>query len=210
MPFLFLRERKHVIPLVVSVLVALLVGGTVAYSILFSPSTARTAIAAPVIASTTVAVPYDGASGTLPATLTIPRLSIVAHIQHVGRTVSGLMASPSNFTDVAWFREGTVPGEEGSAVIAGHLDNALALDGVFKHLTDLKVGDEVDVQTLAGDTLRFRVTDSEVYPYTNTPGDLFTKKGGDYLTLITCAGTWLPGAHTYDHRLVVTTVLVNS
>lgn len=145
----------------------------------------------------------------LPERLIIPKLEIDADVQHLGVTTSGNMAAPNNFTDVSWYKLGTPPGADGSAVMAGHEDNAISLDGVFKHLEDLVVGDSVYVMDKDGNKLEFKVVDSKVYPYDNSPVEkIFNAKGKARLNLITCAGEWLPSAHTNDKRLVVYTELV--
>src|ERR1039457_7041885 len=73
-----------------------------------------------------------------PVRLVISALHIDAKVQDVGITKNGNMATPNNFTDVGWYKYGALPGEMGSAVIAGHVDDGLALPGVFKHLGDLQ------------------------------------------------------------------------
>lgn len=143
-----------------------------------------------------------------PERLIIPSLQIDALVQQVGIKANGAMATPSNFTDVGWYKYGTIPGQEGSAVIAGHLDNGLALPGVFKHLSELQVGDDLYVQTVDGSKLRFVVKDIKKYPYTAVPTEkVFNAQGAAQLNLITCEGSWLPSARTYDHRLIVYTTL---
>ena len=196
--------KENRIPFILAIAAALIAGGLVAGYILQASSSA------PSIAETASpsAVAYAQATST-PVRLLIPSLGINAAVQQVGRTASGAMGDPSNFTDVAWYKYGTVPGQEGSAVIGGHLDNALALNGVFKHLDELVIGQDIQIQTASDTVLTFRVTDIEDYSYTQVPGSFFTKTGGIYLNLITCAGTWLPQARSYDHRLVVYTTLVS-
>jgi sortase A len=153
----------------------------------------------------------DAAPSALPSRLIIPSLNINAHIQDLGINAAGNMQAPDNFTDVGWYKYGTVPGEIGSAVIDGHVDNGLALDGVFKHLTDIKVGDEVDIETNGGKTLHFVVSDIETYQYQGVPTQtLFNRKDAARLNLITCEGTWVPGGDTYDHRIVIYTKLVGN
>lgn len=147
-----------------------------------------------------------------PATLYIPKIGIEAHVQHLGVTSSGLMAVPSNFTDTGWYKYGPVPGQQGSSVIAGHQDNAMGLDGVFKKLERLEIGDDVYVEDENGKKLHFRVYKTELVPY-NLQGakleQIFNGTGGKYLNLITCAGSWLPSAKTNDLRLIVYTELVS-
>jgi sortase (surface protein transpeptidase) len=91
----------------------------------------------------------------------------------------------------------------------GHLDNGLGLDGVFKHLSDLKDGDEVDIVTDDGRTLKFSVDATTTYPYQSVPPSLLGQGAADdnaHLSLITCTGHWVydpAEGMTYDHRLVV-------
>src|SRR5262249_2969166 len=117
---------------------------------------------------------------------------------------------PNNFSDVGWYKYGAVPGEDGSAVIAGHVDNALALPGVFKYLENIQPGADVYVIQKNGDTLHFVVDSSETYAANDAPsGRLFDNGNGARLNLITCEGPWVQSQHQYDHRLVVYTHLVS-
>ncbi len=165
----------------------------------------------PVATTTATSTPQRvSVPGPLPDLLLIPRLGIEADVQHLGVTKTGNMAAPNNFTDVSWYKLGTLPGETGSAVMSGHEDNAIALDGVFKHLEDLQIGDPVFVVDGNGEKLEFRVTEKAVYPYDRSPTErIFNATGKARLVLITCAGDWLPKAKTNDKRLVVYTELVN-
>ncbi len=148
----------------------------------------------------------------LPTKLLIPRLNIDSDVQRLGITRTSNMAAPDNFTDVSWYKFGTVPGFNGSAVMAGHEDNAISLDGVFKHLEDLEIGDDVYVVREDGQRLRFKVVDKKVLPYNLSGTELekiFNAKDKARLNLITCAGDWLKEAKTNDQRLVIYTELVN-
>jgi sortase A len=145
-----------------------------------------------------------------PSMLEIPKVGISAKVQQVGILPNGNMGVPSNFTDVGWYEPGTIPGQKGSAVIAGHQDRAGNIPAVFYRLEDLKIGDDVFVTTGDGKRLHFKVIEMKVYPY-NSPDPLeriFNAKDGTYLNLITCAGSWIPSAKTNNKRLVVYTKLV--
>ncbi|MBI2612408.1 class F sortase [Candidatus Kaiserbacteria bacterium] len=145
-----------------------------------------------------------------PVRLKIPAIAVDATVQYVGVNAKGNMAAPSNFTDVGWYKYGTVPGFVGSAVVTGHVDNALALPGVFKNLHALKVGDEIYMESKDGSELRFRVAEIQTYPYTHVPlKTLFSRRDLPRLNLITCKGAWLQSERSYDERLVVYAELVS-
>jgi len=146
-----------------------------------------------------------------PYRLEIPSLGINAGVQYVGIKTNGALGTPSNFTDVAWYKNGPAPGQVGTAVIDGHVDNGLALAGVFKHLGNLNVGDSVYVVDNAGKKLQFVVTGIKTYSYNATPPeDIFADAAdASHLNLITCTGGWVPADKTYNERLVVYTTLVS-
>lgn len=165
------------------------------------------------VASSTLAAlapAREAEPGELPARLHIPAINISATVKHVGVDEDGLMATPGNFADTGWYKYGTVPGFGGSAVIDGHVDNALALDGVFKNLVNLKPGDNIYVDTASSTQLRFVVTEVVSYALADVPKErLFGgSKDTARLNLITCDGAWIQGEKTYDRRLVVYAELV--
>src|ERR1700730_17508594 len=64
-----------------------------------------------------------------PARLNIPALHVDAPVINVGATASGSMDAPTSqaihspyWTSVFWYDQGEAPGQEGNAVIAGHVD----------------------------------------------------------------------------------------
>jgi len=175
-----------------------------------APSTSVSQVTVAVGTSTPIITPKTEAPKiqTSPSRLIIPALKIDANVQYVGMNDKGNMGTPKGFTDVAWYEPGTTPGEPGSAVMAGHVDNAIALDGVFKHLGDLHVGDDVYVKRNDGTQVHFVVNDVETYPYQETPANLvFGQSNESHINLISCAGTWMKDLKTYDKRLVVYTTL---
>src|SRR3989344_4887562 len=141
-----------------------------------------------------------------PKRLRIHTIKVNAEVTHVGFTKKGKMATPRSFGDVGWFRYGTLPGDAGSAVIAGHLDNGFALPAVFNHLEDLKEGDDIYVDTFGGKTIHFVVEGSKTYEYKAPTEEIFNQKDEARLVLITCTGSWIPGERTHRERLVVTAI----
>lgn len=170
-------------------------------------SSAVVATASAASSSNNSEVTYDP---TLPDRLLIPSIGVDAHVQHVGLTATKNMGIPSNFIDVAWYKYGTVPGKKGSAVIDGHVDNALSLPGVFKDLDKAAKGDDVYVVDKNGTKLHFVIRDVQVYNYMDTPTqEIFHESNRTLLRLITCGGTWIKSQKTYDERVVVTAELVD-
>lgn len=161
---------------------------------------------------TEIAVPVETDAVQNPAhypeRIRIPRLGIDAMVQHVGVNAGGNMAVPSNYTDTGWYKYGPAPGESGSAVIAGHVNNGLGLSGVFEHLSDLDVGDDIFVTRADGKEVHFVVAGTRAYPYDDAPAEvIFNPAGTPRLNLITCEGKWISETKTYDQRLVVFTKL---
>lgn len=146
-----------------------------------------------------------------PQRLLIPAIGINAAIEDVDIASTGDLGTPTRapWVDTGWYASGPRPGEQGSAVIDGHLDRPGGYPAVFWRLRDLRVGNEVDVVKSDGKTLHFRVTDVEYYQPQNAPiQQIFGNTGGKYLNLITCAGDWIPTQHQTALRLVVYTTLM--
>ena len=139
-----------------------------------------------------------------PERIIIPSIGVNAYVQKIGINRKGDMGIPNNFSDAGWYKYGPLPGNTGSAVLAGHVDNALALDGVFKHLDETPIGAKIKIVTEKGQTVRFVVYDVQTYLYDNVPTELIFKKDDNaYLNLVTCGGKWMQEEHSYDKRIVV-------
>lgn len=147
----------------------------------------------------------------VPIRLIIPGIGVNAPIENVGITATGDLATPTQnpWEGAGWYSNGPRPGEEGSAVINGHLDRPGGYPATFWNLRYMQAGDSVIVVNAQGKTLRFRVIRISAYaPQAAPVQEIFGTTGGIYLNLITCAGTWIPSEHQTTMRLVVYTVLV--
>ncbi len=122
----------------------------------------------------------------------------------MGITRKGNMSTPNNYTDVGWFKYGVLPGQIGSAIVAGHVDNGLGFPAVFGKLNNLKIGDNVYIDSNGGSTVSFIVTKIETEDFNGPTAAVFNQNDGSYLKLITCAGVWSPAFGTHDKRLIVT------
>ncbi|MBJ7600048.1 MAG: hypothetical protein DLM67_13780 [Candidatus Nephthysia bennettiae] len=127
-----------------------------------------------------------------PVRLSIPKLAVDADIEQVGSDPSGAMGTPQNYRRVAWYVPGVVPGENGDAVIDGHLDwvvDGRAVQGVFWKLDRMAPGDEFDVATAEGELLHYSVTQLQLIPDSADPAQygLFATDGEPRVTLITAS-----------------------
>ncbi|MGH2318398.1 class F sortase [Planococcus sp. SE5232] len=141
-------------------------------------------------------------SGIQPTSLKIPSIELEAQVQHLGTTENGEMAVPNNIEDVSWFSPGYQPGENGRAVIAGHVDG---VDGpaIFWDLSELQLGDEVVVQDKER-TLTFKVHTMESVPLDLADvSQVFGYTSSPELVLITCSGTYDFDRGTREERLIV-------
>jgi LPXTG-site transpeptidase (sortase) family protein len=147
----------------------------------------------------------------IPAKIKIPAINIDTFVERVGVTKDGNMDVPKNIWNTGWFGDGGYrPGDQGNAVIAGHLD-APGTVAVFWNLDKLKAGDKIILNDQAGKQLTFEVFDKQVYPYNNAPlQTIFGPSTEPRLNLITCGGTFDRSSQIYNKRLVVYTRLVSA
>ncbi|PIR76107.1 MAG: class F sortase [Candidatus Magasanikbacteria bacterium CG10_big_fil_rev_8_21_14_0_10_42_10] len=140
----------------------------------------------------------------LPVRLQIPAIDVDAAVISVGITSDGEMDVPKNPADVAWYSPGSRPGENGSAVIAGHYDQKNNVSAVFTNLHSLKKGDTIVVEDEEGVTTTFVVRDIMVYDKDRDATDVFFSRDGNaHLNLVTCTGVWDKSEKSYSERIIV-------
>ncbi len=140
---------------------------------------------------------------TLPARLVIPDIKVDARVLYMGLTKGSSMEVPSNITDVGWYKYGPLPGNKGSAVIAGHIDGLKGQPGVFVDLSKLQLGSAIFITDTNGSTTNFIVKASKKYGQNDQPDEVFHSSDGVHLNLITCTGDWDKSQHQFLERLVV-------
>ncbi|CAM5433807.1 class F sortase [Streptomyces avidinii] len=87
-----------------------------------------------------------------------------------------------------WYREGTTPGATGTAVVAGHVDNATG-PAVFYHLGALHRGALIEIAREDGSTAVFTVHAVEVYDAKAFPDSrVYGTSPRAELRVITCGG----------------------
>ncbi len=139
--------------------------------------------------------------GPVPVVLRIPAIELDTSLQWLGLTAQGALEVPENFELAGWWSGGTRPGDEGPAVIAGHVDSYQG-PAVFARLGELEPDDRVLVRRLDGSTVVFAVTGRQVVAKDAFPsGAVYGPVDGPELRLITCTGEFFDDA--YRSNLIV-------
>jgi sortase (surface protein transpeptidase) len=150
------------------------------------------------------AVPRPPEQRPAPVRLAVPALGVDTSVDAVGVGPDGQMALPRDVDRVGWYRFGPAPGDDGSTVIAGHVDDREQGLGALAPLREASVDDEVVVTDTAGTTTHWRVVSRELIQKRALPLDrLFVRDGPPRLTLITCGGPFLPRLGSYRDNVVV-------
>jgi LPXTG-site transpeptidase (sortase) family protein len=145
----------------------------------------------------------DDETAPRPVRVRIPALGIDAGVAALGVADDGEMEVPKDARTVAWYEYGPSPGQDGSAVLAAHVDYNGAR-GIFFDLARLAAGDEVVVELVGGRTRRFTVEEQASVAKEVLPIDeLFRREGAPTLTLITCGGEFDAAARSYRSNVVV-------
>jgi sortase (surface protein transpeptidase) len=151
-------------------------------------------------------VPEDTLGTGAPTRVRVPSIKVDSPLEALVMDARGALQPPKAYGEAGWFAQGTLPGDAGPAVIAGHVDSKTG-PAVFYHLRELKTGARIEVER-AGAWLAFSVTAVERYPKTAFPS---TKVYGPTpvaeLRLITCGGTFDTARNSYRDNVVVYAVL---
>lgn len=170
-----------------------------------APTTAPGSAEPPVAAVTTRdASPATAVGAAAPVRLQIPALGVDTPVDEVGVDPDGQMSIPEDVDRVGWYRFGPAPGDDGSAVVAGHVDDREQGLGVLAPLREAAVGQEITVTAADGTTTRWQVVSRELISKQVLPVErLFTRDGPARLTLVTCGGPFLPELGSYRDNVVV-------
>ncbi|OGO63346.1 MAG: hypothetical protein A2030_00125 [Chloroflexi bacterium RBG_19FT_COMBO_50_10] len=161
----------------------------------------------------------------VPLELQIPSLKVDAPVLGVGLTSGNEMDAPKGpigdpvWRTAFWYRGSGLPGESGTATIAGHVNDPLGRPEIFAKLEDLQPGDLIIIHyTKSNIDITFTVDQVKVYSLqeSSDPAVLAQIYGTgpvsgtgpqpsidslSHLTLITCAGNIVNGQ--FDHHVVV-------
>jgi Sortase domain len=169
-----------------------------------SPHRAVTVIAPPAVPAGG-AVPDTALGPSAPVSLDVPAIGVHSSLLNLGLNPDGTVeVPPLDSPQAGWYENSPTPGEQGPAVILGHVDSARTGPGVFYDLRTVLPGDGITVGRADGTTVAFRVDQVVTYPKDSFPtaavyGDI--DHAG--LRLITCGGRFDRAARSYEDNIVV-------
>ena len=144
-----------------------------------------------------------------PQSIRIPTIAVTAPVGTLGfDEVAQTVEVPSKPMDAGWYRFGAVPGEDGSAVILGHVDSKTG-PAVFARIKELRRGDKVAVTMSDRSVVNYRVDEVATYPNAKFPAQrVYGATGPSTLNLVTCGGAYDSTAGGYQSNVVVYTSLL--
>jgi sortase (surface protein transpeptidase) len=164
------------------------------------PGTVTTAVPTPMAAPT--AAPL-GAS--VPVTIQIPALSVSAPVMRLGRNSDGTVQVPplGNHNLAGWYTGSVTPGQDGSAIILGHVDTYTG-PSVFYAIKNLRRDQQIDIVRADGTTAVFAVDGvRRVAKATFPASSMYGNVGYPALRLITCGGPFDDKTGEYLDNIVV-------
>ena len=139
-----------------------------------------------------------------PVRVEIPSIGVASRLVRLGLNADGTMEVPRDYGLAGWFTGGAMPGQDGPAVISGHVDSKSG-PAVFYRLRELRPGDTIRVQRADGDWVAFEVTTTARYAKAEFPTDaVFGPVTGPVLRVITCGGQFDRSSGHYLDNVVVT------
>jgi LPXTG-site transpeptidase (sortase) family protein len=138
---------------------------------------------------------------SVPVRLQIPAIGVDTRLVALGLQADGTMEVPSSGFPAGWYTGAPTPGEQGPAVIAGHVDwNG---PGVFYELRKLRPGDQVSVTRADGSMPVFRVSLVRRFPKDHFPtNEVYGDIDHAALRLITCGGSFNSRLGHYDDDII--------
>jgi sortase (surface protein transpeptidase) len=139
----------------------------------------------------------------IPVRISIPAIGVDARVIPLGLNRDRTIQVPKDFADTGWFKPGPEPGEQGAAVVVGHLASRSA-PGVFQRVRELRPGAVITIHLQDRSTVRF-VADSMIrVPKNRFPTKrVYARTSQPTLRLITCAGKLNPTTGRHPDNYIV-------
>lgn len=175
-----------------------------------SSPTAQAADAPSVVPPTPDVIKEYSVPADAPRYIDIPRLGVHARVLSVGLARDGSIATPGNVHDAAWYTGSVKPGQQGTALIDGHVSSWTS-HGVFYNLTALSAGDVFSIERGDGSVIQYRVVKTAVYDAALVDMSAVLSSiepDMSALNLISCTGDVIDGTNDFSERVVVFSVQI--
>ncbi len=135
-----------------------------------------------------------------PQALEIPAIGAMSSLIPLGLTADGQHEVPplEQQFQAGWFEPGPEPGQNGPAIILGHVNGDGKL-GVFADLDDVEVGDDVVVDGRVFRIYEVLRVDKHAFPRDRVYGNTDRPE----LRVITCGGVFDEAAGSYEDNVIV-------
>lgn len=163
------------------------------------PATNRAVTPARAGRQTGAVIPEVPRSATLPSGRVVPILPVATERD-------GTLDVPADITVAGWWRGGSRLGDPfGSTLLSAHVDSSTQGLGPYAELLSVRAGASV-VVTSKSLSQAFTVTSLELIDKGTLADhpEIFSPSGARRLTLVTCAGPYLPARGGYQRLAVVT------
>lgn len=171
-----------------------------------TPATAQAAHSVPrqAIARAAPSTPSTPAR-IVPVSMRIPDIGVTSTLVQLGLNADGTVQVPPVNTPMqaGWYSDGFAPGQDGPAVLLGHVDGDRQA-GIFFRLHELAKGAKVMVTRQDGSVLTFTVTRTQRVGKDAFPTDaVYGRTAGPELRLVTCGGAFDDTTHHYVDNVIV-------
>lgn len=140
--------------------------------------------------------------------LQIGAIGVDSTLMALGLRKDGTMEVPPGGFPAGWYTGAPTPGEMGPAIIAGHID--WKGPGVFYHLANLRIGDQITITRKDGSKPVFRVARVAKFSKDHFPTKLvYGNLDHAALRLITCGGSFNSASGHYEDNIVAFADLIS-
>jgi sortase (surface protein transpeptidase) len=137
-----------------------------------------------------------------PVAVAVPAIGVRARIVPEGIGPGGALDIPPP-AQVGWYSRGPAPGQDGTTVLAGHIDDH-GVPGAFLRLSQIQAGATVRVTTATGRVAAYTVTERRMLPQDDLArSGLLSAQGAPELVMISCGGAYDAATHLYLDNIVI-------
>jgi hypothetical protein len=97
-----------------------------------------------------------------PVRLGIPSLDIATRLIGLRKDPAGQLQVPEDPNRAGWYSQGFAPGDDGPAVLVGHVDSFRG-PGIFARLASMQPGQQIRIRRADGSLAVFEVTQVQEY-----------------------------------------------